>query len=64
LRAQVLLDAGLCLAAYREAAAVLDVNPDDRRAGLVMQHALDRMHLRDTAPWRAACDAAAKAPGR
>ncbi len=62
LRAQVLLDAGLCLAAYREAKALTDANPNDCRAWLVMQHALDRMQLRDTKPWTDACNGAAKAP--
>jgi hypothetical protein len=64
LRAQAMLDAGLHLAAYREARAVLDENPADRRAGVVMQHALDGLKLRDTAPWREACDAAARARAR
>jgi len=59
-RAQVLLDAGLCCAAWREAKALADANPKDRRAWLVMQHALARMQLRDTAPWREACEALAK----
>jgi hypothetical protein len=59
-RAQVLLDAGLCCSARREAKALTDANPNDRRAWLVMQHALDRMQLRDTAPWREACEALAR----
>jgi hypothetical protein len=58
-RARMLLDAGLCCGAYREARALVAANPGDRRAWLVLQHALDGMQLRDTAPWRDACEALA-----
>jgi hypothetical protein len=59
-RAQFLLDGGYWLAAYREAKALTDANLRDRRAWIVMQRALDGMQLRDTAPWRDACEALAK----
>ncbi len=62
LRAELLLEAGLWLAAYQEASALTDADPKDRRAWLVMQFALDRLQLRGTLPWRAACDGLANAP--
>jgi serine/threonine protein kinase len=64
LRAQVLLDAGLPLAAYRQAKTLADAHPADVRAWVVMQHALDRLQLRDSGPWREAAEGAAKAKDR
>jgi hypothetical protein len=63
-RAQFLLDGGYWVAAYREAKALTEANPRDRRAWLVMQHALDGMQLRGTAPWIDACNALAKSTGK
>jgi serine/threonine protein kinase len=61
LRAELLLDAGLWLAAYQEARPLAEADPTDRRAWLILQLALDRLNLRDTEPWRAACDGLANA---
>jgi hypothetical protein len=61
LRAQVLLDAGLFVAAYREAKSLADADPTDRLAWLVAQHALDGMQARGTRPWRQACAGVASA---
>jgi hypothetical protein len=62
LRAQLLLNAGLYLAAYNEAKALTDAHPKDRRAWLIMQHALDRMQIQDCKVWREACNGVAACP--
>ncbi len=49
-RAQVLLDAGLCLGAYREAAKVLETCPGSARALAVMGDALERLGLGESVP--------------
>jgi hypothetical protein len=58
----MLLNAGLNLAAYNEAKALTDAHPKDRRAWLIMQHALDRMEIRDCKVWVEACNGVAACP--
>lgn len=50
-RAQILLDAGLNLAAYREALRILEKAPESARALAVAEEVLTRMGLEDTNPW-------------
>jgi hypothetical protein len=49
-RAQLLLDAGLCLGAYREAARILETCPGSARALAVMEEALGRLGLGESVP--------------
>jgi hypothetical protein len=50
-RAQILLDAGLDLAAFREALRILEKAPKSARALAVAEETLIRMGLADTGPW-------------